>query len=172
MRPTLAKHGLGITQFLWSDETHNYLDTKVFHSSGEAITGTCLLPIPQGASCQEAGSVIQYFRRYAINAALNLAAEDDDDANVADGNDMQRKAPPQKPAAKPPAKKAPAKAEPPWMRVLADEKALQKEIKANKITKGALDQLWREYGSEDDAFLAAVEGLIVERKEGGKHEPA
>lgn len=61
------------------------METFLFHSSGEFISGECFLPVviqnPQGI-----GSCITYARRYTLQSVLGIAAEDeDDDGNAASG---------------------------------------------------------------------------------------
>lgn len=59
--------------------------TVLTHESGETIESA--IPMPNlPAKPQEAGSVLTYFRRYSLSIALGLASDEDDDANVAEGN--------------------------------------------------------------------------------------
>ena len=74
--------------------------TRIVHESGESICSA--IPMPNlPAKPQEAGSVLTYFRRYSLALALGLASDDDDDANVAEGNGYEAREPAKK---KPPAK--------------------------------------------------------------------
>lgn len=67
------------------------LNTRIIHAeSGEWIESTITMPL-QKNDPQGMGSAITYARRYALQAMLGLAAEDDD-AEAA----MQRNAPPQR----------------------------------------------------------------------------
>lgn len=51
--------------------------TQVSHKSGQWIRTTFAMPVGQ-ATAQAVGTAISYARRYALQAALGLAAEDDD----------------------------------------------------------------------------------------------
>lgn len=87
IKPMLLKHGLIIMQ-PFSD---GCLKTILFHESGEFIETEYKLPITEGMDKQMIGSLITYFRRYMLTSLLGLVAEEDDDANIADGNDIIKK---------------------------------------------------------------------------------
>ena len=81
-RPILAKHGLGFVQFV----RDGAMVTRILHESGEHLD--CPLPmltLPNAP--QEAGSIITYFKRYSYAAAFGKVADEEDDANIASGND-------------------------------------------------------------------------------------
>jgi hypothetical protein len=81
-KPILAKHGLGFVQFV----TDGAMVTRILHESGEHLD--CPLPmlaLPNAP--QEAGSIITYFKRYSYAMAFGRVAEEEDDANIAAGND-------------------------------------------------------------------------------------
>jgi hypothetical protein len=83
-RPVLAKHGLAVVQFVQDGA----LVTSILHASGEGMD--CPLPLPpMPNSPQEAGSLITYFKRYGYCAALGIVADEDDDANAAEGNSIE-----------------------------------------------------------------------------------
>ena len=84
----LKEAGLTFTQIPMGE---NELQTTLFHvESGESITGQFkLMPVkndPQGQ-----GSAITYARRYALVAMLGLNTEEDDDANRASGNKVEKR---------------------------------------------------------------------------------
>ena len=81
VRAPLADNGLAIVQLLDED----VLVTSLLHESGAILSGRT--PIPQTEGIQAYGSAITYLRRYAIQALLGIAAEEDDDGNRAAGND-------------------------------------------------------------------------------------
>lgn len=88
--PVLAQNGLALTQpFGVSEQGGPILETMLIHTDGSMIRSQLPLPVHQGATAQELGSLITYCRRYAIVAILGLATEDDDDANHASGNTVQ-----------------------------------------------------------------------------------
>lgn len=93
-RDILTEHGLTVIQ-MPGPVVHGALtlETMIVHESGEWVEGSFEIPLgktdPQGA-----GSALTYARRYALMAALNMPAVDDD-GNAACG----RQEPPQKPRA-------------------------------------------------------------------------
>ena len=80
VRKPLADNGLALVQLLDGDA----LVTLLLHGSGQSISGRT--PTPQIGEIQAFGSAITYLRRYAIQALLGIAAEEDDDGNRAAGN--------------------------------------------------------------------------------------
>ena len=96
--PALSANGLSIIQDIdWQDKDHGFVTTTIIHASGQVVTTApvpVILPpvrkddhgneIPPGP--QEWGSALTYARRYSLVTALNLATDDDDDANLAQGN--------------------------------------------------------------------------------------
>lgn len=83
-RGPLGRHGLSVCQMPETiDGPGIIVTTLLMHSSGEWISSQLkMLPVkddPQGI-----GSAITYMRRYALAAAVGIAAEDDD-ANAASG---------------------------------------------------------------------------------------
>lgn len=97
--PALAEQGLALVQTIIHDNDGNPgLETTLYHSSGEWLRnvtpmfltgrqtqdGRTLPP-----SNQELGSAQSYARRYGISALLCVAADEDDDGNIADGNHIE-----------------------------------------------------------------------------------
>lgn len=80
VRKPLAENGLAITQLI--DGTD--LVTMLLHSGGATISGRA--PLPNHGTVQDLGSAITYLRRYALQAILGIASEEDDDGNHASGN--------------------------------------------------------------------------------------
>lgn len=83
-RKAMADSGLSLTQLIETNAGRVVLKTVLMHSSGQWPMSE--LPIPAAGGPQEFGSMLSYMRRYAISAILNLASQDDDDANMAEGN--------------------------------------------------------------------------------------
>lgn len=79
VRGPLAANGLAIVQLLDED----VLVTSLLHADGAVLSGRT--PIPQTEGIQAYGSAITYLRRYALQAILGIAAEEDDDGNRAAG---------------------------------------------------------------------------------------
>src|SRR5688572_25543683 len=88
VRPALATNGLALTQTVADGEKGRTLTTTLMHESGEWMASTTTLP-GQATTAQEFGSQITYMRRYAIVSILGVVADEDDDANAADGNQAQ-----------------------------------------------------------------------------------
>jgi hypothetical protein len=86
--PALNKNGLFLSQPLGSDDQGHILTTVLGHESGAYLVERMRLSDPQGGKEQELGSIVAYRRRYCLSI-LGIASEDDDDANVADGNSYQ-----------------------------------------------------------------------------------
>lgn len=81
VRGPLTENGLWFVQ----RTEQNQMITRITHASGEYIESAVPMPNLPNAP-QEAGSVLTYFRRYSLSIALGLSSDEDDDANVAEGN--------------------------------------------------------------------------------------
>lgn len=82
VRPVLAKHGLGFSQFVTGDKEHLRIRTIVFSEDGESIEDSAPLPdvsVGKSNAAQNAGAAITYMRRYCLCAALGLSSDDDTD---------------------------------------------------------------------------------------------
>lgn len=79
VRPVLAKHGLAISQSIAGEHGSVTVTTILHHTSGESMQWGPL-PGPAGSDWKALGGAITYARRYALSAALGLAADDDKDA--------------------------------------------------------------------------------------------
>lgn len=94
IRPVMAKHGLGYIQTTTTAENgHVGVTTRLIHTSGEWVEDTMIAPLSKLAKMNEyqvAGSIITYFRRYALSAMVGIASEDDNDANFNKGNNQPR----------------------------------------------------------------------------------
>lgn len=90
-RTALAKHGLVVIQLPQVDHAAKMLKmtTKLLHSSGEWIENDLVVPATQQQQnrydIQSIGSAMTYTRRYAWQAIVGVAAEEDDDGNAAAG---------------------------------------------------------------------------------------
>lgn len=82
IRPHIAANGLWFTQSI----ENNVMTTRIHHASGECIECTIPMP-PMPPNPQECGSIVTYFRRYSLQLAFGLASDEDDDANIASGNE-------------------------------------------------------------------------------------
>jgi len=82
IRKPLSENGLSVAQTMNLIEDKNVLETTLYHTSGEWISGTQLVnPIKDDP--QSLGSAISYARRYSLSAILGIVTDEDDDANVA-----------------------------------------------------------------------------------------
>ena len=84
--PSLNKCGLAFSQ-TFEDAC---VVTTLHHESGESITSKVPCAFTSG-TMQEIGSRISYLKRYGLSAMLGIVGEEDDDANIADGNTYQQK---------------------------------------------------------------------------------
>jgi hypothetical protein len=86
-RPVLAEFGLSVSQLLGtrnSDGKGGVVTTMLMHESGEYIGSTADIVIIDMKGCNEAqssGASFSYLRRYALQAILNMASEDNDAAS-------------------------------------------------------------------------------------------
>lgn len=85
----LVRNELSITQVTRVRDNGECLVTKLLHSSGEVeISERMLTPT---STLQEYGSQLTYLKRYQLTSILGICADDDDDANAADGNEVTYK---------------------------------------------------------------------------------
>lgn len=95
--PLLSSHGLSVIQ----GGDGNTLDTMLLHTSGEWVRTS--LTMPAESNPQKLGSIVTYFRRYALAAITGAVSEgEDDDANAA-SHPPARTASAPSPANRPPA---------------------------------------------------------------------
>lgn len=82
VRPHLKNNGLSVIQSVGSDENGYHLCTRLVHSSGQFIASTLKLMVGRN-DMQGLGSAITYAKRYALQAMLGIAGDEDDDGNAA-----------------------------------------------------------------------------------------
>jgi hypothetical protein len=89
VRPTLAAHGLAVTQGVVHPETGDggklvgiTVETRLLHASGEWMTSVTPVPVAK-ADAHGLGSALSYGRRYGVSALLALSTDEDDDGNAA-----------------------------------------------------------------------------------------
>lgn len=83
-REALSKNDLAVMQIPEVRDGVVGIRTKLVHSSGEFEEGFFPLAVSANAKAQEMGSAMKYLRRYALEAIVGVAAEDDD------GNEAQK----------------------------------------------------------------------------------
>lgn len=80
--PALTKQGIAVVQGLEVTDTGLVVCTRLVHKSGQWFES--VFPIASDKP-QAMGSSISYGRRYTLSAITGIAADDDDDAEVASG---------------------------------------------------------------------------------------
>jgi hypothetical protein len=146
VNPRLAALGLYWSSKVGRDETGELvLKFRLMHVSGEADEGEIPLGVPRNCKPQELGSAQTYARRYAITAQLNLATEDDDDAQAAQSASRQQ---PTAAPAQPTERVVSAKQK---GMIYGHAKALSASTLANAILETTGSDL-REWDSEDAAL--------------------
>lgn len=92
IRKPLSDNGIALIQSVDDDNgTAVTLTTSLVHSSGQWMRSH-LKVLMENSGNQARGSAISYARRYAISSMLGIVSEEDDDANIVDGNAVKRKA--------------------------------------------------------------------------------
>ena len=114
IKKPLSDNGISYTQVIsWNDADRLYYLTTSLHYENEFISSSCPLILTDGTN-QQFGSAATYMKRYTLSALVGVAADEDDDANAADGNEVKEmkaapvRAPdPIKPPPEPPKKPSP-----------------------------------------------------------------
>lgn len=79
-RPALVANGLSAVQNVSTPDGGTVaVTTRLLHAAGQWIQFDAIV-LPSGGTPQAVGAAITYARRYSLGAALNVAAEEDDDA--------------------------------------------------------------------------------------------
>ena len=135
VKPVLSKHGLILLQPLQAIGESNFLTTKIIDANSEKEIES-IIRLPENPDPQKMGSIITYFRRFAIQSLLALQAEDDD-AQKASGTTEQ------KPNAKSYSKKT----------------ISQPNNPATEAQKKLIKKLIKESGDNPDDYTKEIEGL-------------
>lgn len=67
-----------------------FIQTKLYHTSGECLSSPCLVLKPDKNTVQGMGGAITYGRRYQLTTMLGIAGEDDNDGNDTLNNAQRR----------------------------------------------------------------------------------
>jgi hypothetical protein len=95
IRKPFSDNGLWFTQvltFQGPDKSHQgyyWVTTTIWHESGQYIRSEVPLIVNDVNNNQQFGSALTYMKRYALSAICGIAAEEDDDGNIADGNEIK-----------------------------------------------------------------------------------
>jgi hypothetical protein len=89
VKPVLNKHGLLLTQALVTraDINKTGIETSIIDVASDKGLHY-FVELPQGATPQQTGSAVTYYRRYALQSLLALEAEDDD-GNLSSGKKVK-----------------------------------------------------------------------------------
>lgn len=87
VRPALSKNGLSVFHRIEYHEGRALIVAVLAHKEGGFVE--CPFVLPLAGKMQEQGSALTYGRRYTLQCVLGIAADDDDDANAADGNHIE-----------------------------------------------------------------------------------
>lgn len=90
-QPLLTKYELAVIQMVKTAQGWVSVKTTVAHSSGEYICDVVNLPVTDNKP-QAYGSAITYARRYGYCAPLGISPDEDEDGNLAQGNDAKTSA--------------------------------------------------------------------------------
>lgn len=80
LKPIFRKHGLTVIQLPTSEYHDNGIGIKtiIAHKNGTSIETSCIVPVGEQATGQQAGAVLTYLRRYCLASIGGLATTDDD----------------------------------------------------------------------------------------------
>mgnify|MGYP006274662901 CR=1 FL=1 len=80
LKPIFSKHGLVVIQLPCSEYHDNGIGIKtiIAHKNGSSIQTTCIVPVGEQATGQQAGAILTYLRRYCLASIGGLATTDDD----------------------------------------------------------------------------------------------
>lgn len=88
--PALNANGIAVSQDISNQELITYL----IHESGQALMNRTPLILGAQVTPQSLGSAITYARRYSLCSVLNVVAEEDDDAHIAEKSHHKHQAQP------------------------------------------------------------------------------
>ncbi len=94
VRKPLTDNGLAFTQTIQAIEPGLFLETTLLHTSGQWVRSQ--YPLLQGTA-QQTGSSLTYARRYSLSSIAGIAADEDDDGNLATKANGSQKAKPLQP---------------------------------------------------------------------------
>lgn len=164
-RPVLAEHGLVALTPIHDHGNGLACTVTLLHASGGRLDFGPF-PFPHGKDAQATGSMVTYHRRYALVAALGMAAGDDDDGAAAVPRQEQ-------PAAVADPRISQANAEAMIAKIEAAGLTVAEVVKLG--TEGRTDDAYEVHKTEVRAVRAALDNLtpapgqepVIEPGEGG-----
>jgi len=81
IRPILAKHGLALTQAVYSTEGRVGVKTAIVHPEGQIDLGEITVAVKPETNAQQVGGILTYLRRQSIQASLGISTDVDEDGN-------------------------------------------------------------------------------------------
>ena len=81
VRPILGKHGLGLTQAVYSAEGRVGVKTSIVHPEGVIELGEITVAVKPETNAQQVGGILTYLRRQSVQAALGISTDLDSDGN-------------------------------------------------------------------------------------------
>lgn len=88
IQPVLKAHGLAVAQSVTGGDGQVGVETRIYHTAGH-VESFGPLHLPAGGDARSVGSAVTYARRYALCAALGIAADEDDDGQAARPGDSR-----------------------------------------------------------------------------------
>lgn len=164
-RKPLTSHGLAVVQMPVSDEQGRIgLKTTLMHASGEWIDGTLFIAPAKANDPQVIGSILTYFRRYALSGAAGIPQIDDDGEAAAQPTRPPVKAAPEAlpPTTKPASLLTLTDAQQARLKALMKQhgvtaKAVKAMVERSYPIKTSADILQRDY---DDLCSAVIAGAV------------
>ena len=83
VRPALSANGIAYIQRVAPSDAGVTVETVFYGHGGELATGPVLVPVDK-RTAQGIGSALTYARRFSLAMACGIAADDDDDGQVAE----------------------------------------------------------------------------------------
>lgn len=160
VRPALAKNGLAVFHRIETNGK-NELVAVLAHESGEIIESR--MPLALSGKMQEQGSELTYKKRYTIQSVLGVSSDEDDDANAADGNNIEQQTERafKKPAIPPSPAENKAQEIQQRLRAAKDEATLDKIVADNK---GHIDAFSDELRNQTRGIYQGCRDALRQRK--------
>jgi len=108
IKTPLSANGIAVIQGVSTSEAGVHIETMLAHTSGQFIAETLTIPLGNKRDAQAVGSAVSYGRRYALMAIVGVAADDDDDGNIATQNAPERGKEPARQQSRPAPQQRPA----------------------------------------------------------------